>query len=69
MWSRKQKHFLWKLFSLFSVVRGYNILIIILTFIIILLIIINSFYDNPLIQLISLLKIILIHLFKAQIPN
>ncbi|MAY21619.1 MAG: ubiquinone biosynthesis protein UbiA [Flavobacteriaceae bacterium] len=30
MWSRKQKHFLWKLFSLFSVVRGYNILIIIL---------------------------------------
>jgi len=30
MLSRKQKHFLWKLFSLFSVVRGYNILLIIL---------------------------------------
>jgi 4-hydroxybenzoate polyprenyltransferase len=28
MLSRKQKHFIWKLFSLFSVVRGYNILII-----------------------------------------
>lgn len=30
MLSRKQKHFIWKLFSLFSVVRGYNILIIVL---------------------------------------
>ncbi|MEZ4794549.1 MAG: geranylgeranylglycerol-phosphate geranylgeranyltransferase [Flavobacteriaceae bacterium] len=30
MLSRKQKHFLWKLFSLFSVVRGYNILLIVL---------------------------------------
>ena len=30
MLSRKQKHFIWKLFSLFSVVRGYNILIIII---------------------------------------
>lgn len=28
MLSRKQKHLLWKLFSLFSVVRGYNILLI-----------------------------------------
>ncbi len=30
MLSRKQKHFIWKLFGLFSVVRGYNILIIVL---------------------------------------
>ncbi len=30
MLSRKQKHLIWKLFSLFSVVRGYNILLIIL---------------------------------------
>ena len=30
MLSRKQKHFLLKFFSLFSVVRGYNILVIIL---------------------------------------
>ena len=30
MFSRKQKYFLFKLFSLFSVVRGYNILIIII---------------------------------------
>lgn len=30
MLSRKQKHFIWKLFSLFSVIRGYNILIIVL---------------------------------------
>ncbi|MBT0606771.1 geranylgeranylglycerol-phosphate geranylgeranyltransferase [Aequorivita echinoideorum] len=30
MWSRKQKHFLLKFFSLFSIVRGYNILIIVI---------------------------------------
>lgn len=30
MLSRQQKHLIWKLFSLFSVVRGYNILLIIL---------------------------------------
>lgn len=30
MLSRKQKHLIWKLFSLFSVVRGYNIVLIIL---------------------------------------
>jgi len=30
MLSRKQKHLIWKLLSLFSVVRGYNILLIIL---------------------------------------
>lgn len=30
MFNRKQKHFFWKLFSLFSVVRGYNILIIVI---------------------------------------
>ena len=30
MLSRRQKHFLWKFFSLFSIVRGYNILVIVL---------------------------------------
>ena len=30
MFNRKQKYFFFKLFSLFSVVRGYNILIIII---------------------------------------
>lgn len=30
MFSRKQKHFLLKFFSLFSIVRGYNILVIVL---------------------------------------